>query len=112
MFSVEGANSRHLLITKRVLPCIFDPANGRVGCSFNDADKLLHATTHCPVASSHLMRVIIPHGFTKLQRAVTVSALLLGLGLTVLVLPETTAVVTQNRRACHYSAHSLYLKHE
>lgn len=27
---------------------------------FNDADKLLHATTRCPVASSYLMRVIGP----------------------------------------------------
>uniref|UniRef100_A0A672ZXN2 Calmodulin 2 n=1 Tax=Sphaeramia orbicularis TaxID=375764 RepID=A0A672ZXN2_9TELE len=50
---------------KRVLPCVFDPANGRAGWSLYDVDKLLHATVHCPLASSHLMSVsslLIPHG--------------------------------------------------
>lgn len=36
--------------------------------SFHDTDKLLHATTHCPLASSSLMSVslfVIPQGSTK-----------------------------------------------
>lgn len=67
---LQFMQTRPLLITKRVLPCVFDPANGRAGCSFYDTDKLLHATPHCPLASSHLTSVslfIIPHGSTKLH---------------------------------------------
>lgn len=54
-FPVFAVKSRLFHITERVLPCVFDPANGRAGCSFCDCDKLLRATTHCPLASSHLM---------------------------------------------------------
>lgn len=67
-FPAVDADSRPFHITKRVLPCVSDLANGRAGCSFYDSDKLLYATSHCPLASSHLMSVSsfhIPHSTTE-----------------------------------------------
>lgn len=33
------------ITTKRLFPCVFDPTNGQTGCSFTDADDLLHHYT-------------------------------------------------------------------
>lgn len=61
-----------LSLTERVLPCMFDPGNGRAGWRFSDTDKLLRVTTYRPMASSHLMSVslfLIPHGCSEASQA-------------------------------------------
>lgn len=97
---------------QRVLPCVVDPANGKAGCSFYDADKLLHDTTHCPLASSHLMSVslfLIPHGcsnHTGCDRPLMYPACPAAWSRGP-CLAKTTAVGTQNKKAYHYAGGSL-----
>lgn len=80
-FHAVHPDTRTSLASKRVLPCVFDPANGSEGCGFYDADKLLHATPHCPLASSHLMSVSSSSSLTAQRptQAVILTTLLLAL---------------------------------